>query len=61
MFYCSVVSMSIALLCLGIDLCIGRWDNFEHRLTDFEPIHLSSVETTPAAGWTGVSIVIACF
>lgn len=37
-----VVDQSLAFLG-GIDLCYGRWDNNEHRLTDLESIHQSSI------------------
>ncbi|CAL1683896.1 unnamed protein product [Lasius platythorax] len=37
-----VVDQSLAFLG-GIDLCYGRWDNSEHRLTDLESIHQSSI------------------
>ncbi|XP_023246743.1 phospholipase D2-like [Copidosoma floridanum] len=37
-----VVDQSIAFLG-GIDLCYGRWDNHEHRLTDIGSTHLSSI------------------
>ncbi|KAJ8679652.1 hypothetical protein QAD02_015439 [Eretmocerus hayati] len=37
-----VVDQAIAFLG-GIDLCYGRWDNNEHRLTDIGCTHLSSI------------------
>ncbi|XP_026831180.1 phospholipase D2 isoform X3 [Ooceraea biroi] len=37
-----VIDQSLAFLG-GIDLCYGRWDNSEHRLTDLESIHQSSI------------------
>ncbi|XP_018355284.1 PREDICTED: phospholipase D2 isoform X2 [Trachymyrmex septentrionalis] len=37
-----VIDQSLAFLG-GIDLCYGRWDNNEHRLTDLESIHQSSI------------------
>ncbi|XP_015593521.1 phospholipase D2 [Cephus cinctus] len=37
-----VVDQSIAFLG-GIDLCYGRWDNNEHRLTDLDSVHQSSI------------------
>lgn len=37
-----VVDQSLAFLG-GIDLCYGRWDNSEHRLTDLGSIHQSSL------------------
>lgn len=36
------IDQSLAFLG-GIDLCYGRWDNSEHRLTDLESIHQSSI------------------
>ncbi|XP_011168576.2 phospholipase D2 isoform X2 [Solenopsis invicta] len=37
-----VIDQSLAFLG-GIDLCYGRWDTNEHRLTDLESIHQSSI------------------
>ncbi|XP_036138455.1 phospholipase D2 isoform X4 [Monomorium pharaonis] len=37
-----VIDQSLAFLG-GIDLCYGRWDTKEHRLTDLESIHQSSI------------------
>ncbi|XP_018311702.1 phospholipase D1 isoform X2 [Mycetomoellerius zeteki] len=37
-----VIDQSLAFLG-GIDLCYGRWDNNEHKLTDLESIHQSSI------------------
>ncbi|XP_046617254.1 phospholipase D2 isoform X1 [Neodiprion virginianus] len=37
-----VVDQALAFLG-GIDLCYGRWDNSEHRLTDLGSVHQSSI------------------
>ncbi|XP_031782606.1 phospholipase D2 isoform X2 [Nasonia vitripennis] len=37
-----VVDQSVAFLG-GIDLCYGRWDNNEHRLTDIESTNMSTI------------------
>ncbi|XP_066597975.1 phospholipase D1 isoform X2 [Prorops nasuta] len=37
-----VVDQSLAFVG-GIDLCYGRWDNNEHRLTDLGSVHQSSI------------------
>ena len=44
-----------SVFCSGLDLCIGRWDNCGHPLTDLEPLHLTTENIDPEAGFKAVS------
>ena len=59
-YYCVFRQSNICLcdaVSLGLDMCIGRWDNGDHCLTDVGEIHLP-VQTLPDGGVTAVSYCI---
>lgn len=39
----------------GIDLCYGRWDDYQHRLTDLGPMSTGSVKRGTASGSGGAA------